>query len=476
MPTLRILYIECITTGTGVFWKENDAAFSKLLNDILGAQNRLLGTAGALTGLTPLSVLKDAINAAGDVWKQVTDLIDRLGLDGSDDFYISLSDQERQQKIWPAGDYFAFGDKNRRATPDLRIPYDTTKTVYFWERDSGSDDDILGSFSVISPELAGRKGEADAATGIFVGSKKENSLYYVVFSGGIALNSDGKPSPLGTSAAALSKPPVTGWEPLGGFLNSGPDVCSWSSGRLDVFARGGDNALWHKWFDGGWSDWESLGGILTSDPSAVSWANGRIDVFARGADNALWHKWFDGDWFEWESLGGELTFGPDVCSARSGHLDVYVRGSDNALWHRYFDEHGWSEWEPLGGILTSDPTAVSWGNNRIDVFARGGDNALWHRWFDGAWSNWESLGGSLSSSPDVCSARPGHLDVYVRGEDNALWHRYFDEHGWSNWESLGGFLTSDPTAVSWSNNRIDVFVRGGDFALYHKWFDGSWKP
>ena len=206
MPTLRILYIECITTGTGLFWKENDKAFSKFLGKILDAQNRLLGTAGAVTGFTPLNVLKDAINAAGDVWKEVTDLIESLGLDGSDDFYISLSDQEGQQKIWPLQeDYFELGDERPRITLDLPIPYDRTITVYFWERDTGSDDDILGSLSVISHELAGREGEPDTATGIFVGSKQENSLYYIVFSGGVALNSDGKPSPLGTSAAALSK-------------------------------------------------------------------------------------------------------------------------------------------------------------------------------------------------------------------------------------------------------------------------------
>jgi hypothetical protein len=174
------------------------------------------------------------------------------------------------------------------------------------------------------------------------------------------------------------------WESLGGGLSSGPDVCSWAQGRLDVFARGADNALWHKWFDGGWSDWESLGGFLTSDPTAVSWSNGRIDVFARGGDNALWHKWFDGGWSDWESLGGGLSSGPDVCSWAQGRLDVFARGADNALWHKWFDG-GWSDWESLGGSLTSDPAAVSWGKDRIDVFARGGDNGIWHKWFDGAW-------------------------------------------------------------------------------------------
>jgi hypothetical protein len=83
------------------------------------------------------------------------------------------------------------------------------------------------------------------------------------------------------------------WESLGGGLTSGPAVASWAANRLDVFARGGDDALWHKFWDGtSWHDWESLGGSLTSDPAAVSWGPNRIDAFARGGDNALWHKFW----------------------------------------------------------------------------------------------------------------------------------------------------------------------------------------
>src|SRR5947209_5658029 len=80
---------------------------------------------------------------------------------------------------------------------------------------------------------------------------------------------------------------------LGGGFNSGPAVSSWAAGRLDVFGVGLDNAMWHKFYEGGWSDWESLGGGLTSDPSAVSWGPGRVDFFARGQDNAMWHKFYD---------------------------------------------------------------------------------------------------------------------------------------------------------------------------------------
>lgn len=85
-----------------------------------------------------------------------------------------------------------------------------------------------------------------------------------------------------------------GWESLGGTLTSGPAAASWSANRLDVFVRGTDNAVYHKWWDGIWHDWENLGGVFTSDPAAVSWGPNRIDIFIRGTDNALYHKWWIG--------------------------------------------------------------------------------------------------------------------------------------------------------------------------------------
>ncbi len=52
------------------------------------------------------------------------------------------------------------------------------------------------------------------------------------------------------------------------MLTSAPAVASWADNRLDVFARGQNRALWHKWWDGSrWSDWEDLGGVLTSAPA-----------------------------------------------------------------------------------------------------------------------------------------------------------------------------------------------------------------
>ncbi len=187
------------------------------------------------------------------------------------------------------------------------------------------------------------------------------------------------------------------WAPVGApavGLTSGVDSASWAPGRLDVFGRGGDNALWHTWFDGSWHTWESLGGVLSAGPGAVSWSPGRLDVFVRGADNNLWHRWYDGTWHAYELLGqppGGLTSGVDVASWAPGRLDVFTRGADNALWHTWFDGR-WRAWETLGGVLNDRPGAVSWSPGRLDVFVRGADNNRWHRWYDGTWHAYELVG------------------------------------------------------------------------------------
>ena len=57
--------------------------------------------------------------------------------------------------------------------------------------------------------------------------------------------------------------------------------CRGAPDRIDVFAAGTDSALWHKWYDDGWSDWESLGGVLTRRPRGRRGPPDRLDVFVR---------------------------------------------------------------------------------------------------------------------------------------------------------------------------------------------------
>jgi hypothetical protein len=82
-------------------------------------------------------------------------------------------------------------------------------------------------------------------------------------------------------------------------------VCECTSAKkmlmevLEVLAiNGSDHDLWHRWQTSpnnpDWSKWNSLGRPLKgwSDKLTVGKnKDGRLEVFARATNNALWHKW-----------------------------------------------------------------------------------------------------------------------------------------------------------------------------------------
>jgi len=295
------------------------------------------------------------------------------------------------------------------------------------------------------------------------------------------------------------KPSMTAWESLGRPGPSGGRVgkvsaVSWGYGRLDLFVRGADDMIYHKWFDGSsWgpsmTTWELLGGLTLDDVTAVSWGYGRLDVFIRRPDNAILHKYYGGNhWMAgWESLGG-ATLGPvTAVSWGSGRLDLFVRDTNNVIKHKWFDGN-WgpslTTWESLGGATLGNVSAVSWGPGRLDLFVRGTDNGIYHKWFGGSWgpslAGWESLGGATAFDPRAVSWGSGRLDVLVRGTDNAVYHKWYDGN-WgpsiSTWESLGGGLTLGPVSpVSWGSGRLDLFAPGTDKMIDHRYFDGIWRP
>ena len=94
--------------------------------------------------------------------------------------------------------------------------------------------------------------------------------------------------------------------------SASPAAVSWGSNRIDVFVRGTNDAMWHRFWGGaGWSGWESLGGTLSASPTASSWGPNRIDAFVRGTDDAMWHRWWDGAaWRGYESLGSTSQHEP----------------------------------------------------------------------------------------------------------------------------------------------------------------------
>ena len=122
----------------------------------------------------------------------------------------------------------------------------------------------------------------------------------------------------------------------GGMVESSPAVVN---GVVYIGSDDGNLYAFGNQSAGKWGPWTSLSGQFTASPAAVSWADGRIDLFGRGSDNALWWRNYSNSaWSSWTSLSGQLapTTGPAVSSQREGQLDVFVIGSDNALWQRSY--------------------------------------------------------------------------------------------------------------------------------------------
>jgi|SRR5450759_765905 len=210
-------------------------------------------------------------------------------------------------------------------------------------------------------------------------------------------------SSFGTDGALWHKDYQNGWstwESLGGQLASGtgPAVCSWNAGRLDVFVEGTDGALWHKaWTGTAWSGWQSLGEKLTASPGAVapytSPAFGSaIDVVVRGTDGAVWYKHWGGTaWSTWTSLGGQLA--PNTGPAMSQDGWLFVQGTDQNLWRMSLGGVGWGRaGEPPEALSTASPASILPHQDTVVCVSTTSGNV----WFAGDsldnWSYWYSAG------------------------------------------------------------------------------------
>jgi len=219
-----------------------------------------------------------------------------------------------------------------------------------------------------------------------------------------------------------------------------------SSSSVDVFWKGSDGGLWHKWCSyGTWYGPENMGvGTIGSEPAAVSSSPGVMDLFWKGTDNNLWHKRFNGSaWLGHENLGaGPLNGKPVAVGQSSGTVDVFWMGTDNGMWHKWWNYGTWRGPEPMNvGQLGSVPVAASSTTGTIDVFWTGTDDALYHTWFsNSAWHPQQSLGfGPLGSAP-VAIGHSGLNEVFWKGTDAALWHSWYDGTAWRGPLSRGGSI------------------------------------
>jgi hypothetical protein len=124
----------------------------------------------------------------------------------------------------------------------------------------------------------------------------------------------------------------------------------------------------------------------------VSNNTGRVDVFVRGADGAIWQDTWTTAWSGWTRVGGSATSAPSATSRGTNRIDLFVRGTDGGIRRATNDGAGWSGWSSLGGSTISAPAAVASSSTRMDVWARGATGTLQHDvWRSSTgWSGWNT--------------------------------------------------------------------------------------
>ncbi len=181
----------------------------------------------------------------------------------------------------------------------------------------------------------------------------------------------------------------SGWATLATKVTGGlvdPRPIRRANGKLVVVAKGiGDQSVYiSEQGSGDWTAWKPLGGALKSPPVIGVNADGRVEVFGRGTDDALWHTWetapgagFSG----WISEGGVIE-APSLGRDTDGRLNIFVKGSDGALYRnrQVKPNGGWTGWAGMGGQLVSGPVAANNQDGRLEVFFRASGDEVEHVW------------------------------------------------------------------------------------------------
>jgi len=224
---------------------------------------------------------------------------------------------------------------------------------------------------------------------------------------------------------------------------------------------------WGRWFEG---EVPNIG--LISDIAVGKIPDGRLEVFATGTDNALWHTWQttpNGPWEDWGELNAWLT-NIEVGQNLDGRLEVFgLHPNDRNLYHLYNqDSGGWSNSSPLEEGHSWNGIAV--GRNldgRLDVFTIGDNRKLYHIWQkdpnSDEWSNFDDEGGDIKKNTDIEVGKnaDGRLEVFIIHEDNELRHIWQEEANkdWKKgWDNLKGSSLTDIAVGKNSDRRLQVFA------------------
>jgi hypothetical protein len=268
------------------------------------------------------------------------------------------------------------------------------------------------------------------------------------------------------------------WRSLGGNARS-ISVATDLYGRLQLFALNRDgsvsvNVETSHDATSFWG-WSSLGGYALTQMTVSANQDGRLEVFALGGDRAVYHQWQTDtssslyNWSGWGGLGGyvqAITVGHD----HLGRLEVAALGMDRAAYliGQVTANGGWGAWTGLGGTSLQQLQMTNQADGRLMLFALGGDHATYCRTesLSLSWGNWTYLGGYVQSI-QVGHDAAYRVQVVALGFDNQIYEVGQTQRnaGFGGWVGLGGNMTSFALANN-PNGDLLIYALGNDHSLY----------
>jgi lysozyme len=277
-------------------------------------------------------------------------------------------------------------------------------------------------------------------------------------------------SPLDSgSTASIIWNASRGWSGLqsfGGTSLTHVSVSVGLDGRPNVFALGGDGAIWTNTFDtttSSWAGWTSLGGAFVTGAGPITWGNGTIELFTADSGGTAWHRWTESGtasgWSDWTVLGSGIASRPVPVrwqDGQAGHAEVFARGLDGQLYHSDFSyQSDWPAFTVLspGEQIIGEPSAIMNPSSGPEVFARDPTGRVMHlTWNGSSYSAFVALGDQIAASdPFGWTRGDGNAEVFAIDTSGRLSRTYHDPTaGWTSWSPIGTGV--DPCAPALPEN------------------------
>jgi len=187
---------------------------------------------------------------------------------------------------------------------------------------------------------------------------------------------------------------------------------SWGYQSISIVVTGSDCQIWFTQYDGSvWLPWETFGGCALSGPAICSWGWGRLDVYHVGnSDGEAWWRKYDyykagPQWNGWAPTSpASCLYSGVICTAPGmGKINVFGIGHNYQLWgQNNTDLSTFYQFGNFNGQLSTNPPGAVWILNTIYVFARGNDSNLYYITSTGnMWSTWNQINLEVYSGPAI---------------------------------------------------------------------------